>query len=126
MTKRVLDIGNCGPDHGAIRAMFERSFGADVAQADGAHDALAMLRREPFDLVIVNRKLDQDDSDGLDVIAQIKADARLQQIPCMLVSNYPDQQQAAVAAGCEYGFGKRQLYDAATHERLAKILSPTT
>jgi len=124
MTKRVLDVGNCVPDHAAIRGMLQRSFGAKVVQVDGPDDALAALRKEPFDLVVVNRKLDQDYSDGLDVIKAIKADAKLASVPCMLITNYPDQQQAAVAAGAEYGFGKKELHSAEAQARLAKFLRP--
>src|SRR5438132_14418755 len=123
MAKRVLDVGNCVPDHAAIRGMLERQFRAEVIQADGPDDALAALRKEPFDLVLVNRKLDQDYSDGLDVIKQIKADVKFKSIPCMLITNYPDQQQAAVAAGAEYGFGKKELRDGKTYERLAQFLT---
>ena len=124
MTKRVLDVGNCVPDHAAIRGMLQRSFGAEVVQVDGPDDALAALRKEPFDLIVVNRKLDQDYSDGLDVIKAIKADAKLASVPCMLITNYPDQQQTAVAAGAEYGFGKKELQSDETQARLAKFLSP--
>jgi two-component system, chemotaxis family, chemotaxis protein CheY len=124
MTKRVLDVGNCAMDHGAIRAMLEKTFDAEVVQADGAGDALAALRRQPFDLVLVNRKLDQDYSDGLDIIKQIKADGKLSSVPCMLITNYPDQQDVAVAAGAEYGFGKKALAAPETHQRLAKFLIP--
>src|SRR4029079_4207417 len=123
VAKRVLDVGNCVPDHAAIRGMLEKQFHADVVQADGPDEALTVLRKQPFDLVLVNRKLDQDYSDGLDVIQQIKADAKLQSIPCMLITNYPDQQQMAVAAGAEYGFGKKELYDQKTQERLARFLT---
>jgi CheY-like chemotaxis protein len=123
MSKRVLDVGNCVPDHAAIRAMLERTFGADVLQTDGPDDTLAVLRREPIDLVLVNRKLDQDYSDGLEIIKAIKADAKLAGLPCMIVSNYADQQQVAVAAGAEYGFGKKELSADETRRRLAKFLT---
>jgi CheY-like chemotaxis protein len=123
MGKRVLDVGNCVPDHAAIRRLLETKFHADVAQTDGPRDTLELLGREAFDLVLVNRKLDMDYSDGLDIIKQIKADPQLAPLPCMLITNYPDQQQAAVAEGAEYGFGKKQLNDEATYERLAKFLS---
>jgi CheY-like chemotaxis protein len=126
MPKRVLDVGNCVPDHAAIRGMLEKMFRADVVQADGLGDAMAALRNEPFDLVLVNRKLDQDYSDGLDIIKQIKADAKLKSVPCMLISNYPDQQQLGVAAGAEYGFGKKELYREETQSRLAKFLAPAS
>ncbi len=122
MPKRVLDVGNCVPDHAAIRGMLERNYQADVVQAHGPDDALAELRKQPFDLVLVNRKLDQDYSDGLDIIKSIKADAKLAAVPCMLITNYPDQQQAAMAVGAEHGFGKKELHSGQTQARLAKFL----
>jgi CheY-like chemotaxis protein len=120
--KRVLDVGNCVPDHAAIRTMLERTFQAEVLQAHEEDDALRTLRREPIDLVLVNRKLDVDYSDGLTIIEKIKADEQLSHVPCMLVTNYPDQQKVAVAAGAAYGFGKRELYAPETRDRLAAFL----
>lgn len=122
MPKRVLDVGNCVPDHAAIRTMLERKFGAQVAQTDGPEDTLALLASEPFDLVLVNRKLDRDYSDGLPIIEAIKADPQLAKVPVMLITNYAEHQQTAVAAGAAYGFGKKQLYADETQARLAKIL----
>jgi CheY-like chemotaxis protein len=122
MAKRVLDVGNCAVDHAAIRGMLEKNYDVDVVQADGPKDTLASLRKEAFDLVLVNRKLDHDYSDGLDIIKIIKADPQLSKTPCMLVTNYPDQQQVAVAAGAEYGFGKKELYAEATQQRLSNVL----
>jgi two-component system chemotaxis response regulator CheY len=124
MTKCILDVGNCWPDHTVIRAMLEKQFQAEVIQADGLADALSALQQQPIDLVLVNRKLDQDYSDGLDVIKRIKADSKLSVVPCMLVTNHAEQQQQAVAAGAEYGFGKKELYAAETQSRLARFLTP--
>src|SRR5205085_1748884 len=98
----------------------------EVVQADGPADALAELRKQPFDLVLVNRKLDHDYSDGLEIIKQIKADKKLSSVPCMLITNYPDQQQVAVAAGAEYGIGKKGLNTEETRSRLAKFLAAET
>src|SRR5262245_14904907 len=102
--KRVLDVGNCAPDHAAIRQMLEDTFGVEVAQTHGPDDTLALLRRQAIDLVLVNRKLDEDYSDGLDIIRAIKGDRHLAAVPCMLITNYVDQQDAAVAAGAVRGF----------------------
>ena len=41
MSKRVLDVGNCVPDHAAIRSLLERTFRAEVAQTHGPEDTLA-------------------------------------------------------------------------------------
>jgi CheY-like chemotaxis protein len=121
--KRVLDVGQCQMDHGALRRLIEGKFAAEVTQAHSAEQALAQLRSRPFDLVLVNRKLDADYSDGLEIIKQIKADPELASVNVMLVTNYADHQQQAVAAGAAPGFGKAQLTEAATLERLNRFLA---
>ena len=123
MPNRVLDVGNCGVDHDAIRGMLEKTLAAEVVQAHGPDDALALLRGQAFDLVLVNRKLDQDYSDGLEVIQQIKADPQLSKVVCMLITNSPEQQELAVAAGAEMGFGKKSLHSDETRRRLARFLA---
>lgn len=120
--KRVLNVGQCAMDHGAIRRLIERSFGAEVVPAHSRDEALRQLRASAFDLVLVNRKLDADYSDGLEVLQAIKADAQLRELPVMLVSNYADAQAQAMAAGAVAGFGKSQYDDPATLERLAAVL----
>ena len=124
MSKRVLDIGNCAPDHAAIRRLVESNFDADVVQAHGADDALAALVADRFDLVLVNRKLDRDYSDGIDVIRRIKSDPQTSAVPVMLVTNYPEHQDEAVAAGAERGFGKLSIELPETVTRLRTILEP--
>lgn len=123
MPKRVLDVGQCVPDHAAIRRLLETSFHAVVEQTHALDDTLARLRETPFDLVLVNRKIDIDYSDGLDILKAIKADPQLAEIPVMLVTNYPEHQQTAIAAGAEPGFGKDSLRSPQTVERLAKYCS---
>lgn len=81
------------------------------------------LREQDFDLILINRKLDQDYSDGIDVLKLLKANAQFEQIPVMLVTNYQEHQQAAVEAGAVLGFGKLELQAAETHQRLASILN---
>ena len=123
MRKRVLDVGQCGPDHAAICRLLEGTFGAEVEQADRLDDALAALRRGPFELVLVNRKLDIDYSDGMEIVRAIKTDPALAATPVMLVTNYPEHQQAAIAAGAEPGFGKAELALAQTRVKLGRFLS---
>lgn len=123
MKKQVLMLGNCVPDHAAIRRMITQNFSAELLQTHHAEDTLELLRKQPVDLVLVNRKLDADYSDGLAVIEQMtKSDAQLAKIPVMLVTNYADHQQQAVAAGAEWGFGKLALGDRETLDRLHKFL----
>jgi two-component system, chemotaxis family, chemotaxis protein CheY len=122
MSKRVLSIGQCSVDHAAISSLVKGQFGAEIVSADSGDEAIAALGRGKFDLVMVNRKLDADYSDGLDVIRRIKADPNFSATPCMLVTNYAEHQETAVAAGAEPGFGKSGYHDPATHEKLAKFL----
>jgi CheY-like chemotaxis protein len=123
VTKRVLDVGNCGPDFASIKGFLTSRFDCEVAQAHGSDDALAELRKGDFALVLVNRKLDRDYSDGIEIVKQIKADAELSGVPVMLVTNYAEHQDAAVAIGAERGFGKLELGSVETLERLKPFLT---
>jgi len=123
VTKRVLDVGQCAFDHASIRRLIEGHFDAAVAQAHGADDALSQLRSGPFDLVLINRVLDADGSDGVEIVAQMKADPELRSVPVMLVTNYQEHQQRAVEAGAEPGFGKSELASPETRERLEAFLA---
>jgi two-component system chemotaxis response regulator CheY len=121
--RRVLSVGQCGFDHGSIARTFRQHFGAEVTPAHAADDALTALRHGGFDLVLVNRILDGDGSAGLDVIRRLKADADLAQVPVMLVSNYADAQEEAVAAGAVPGFGKSSLGRPDMLQRVRGLLS---
>ncbi|MHB0956374.1 MAG: response regulator [Pirellulaceae bacterium] len=125
MPKRVLDIGNCLPDHRAIVTMIESNFDARVSQADRWDDAVEQLRSQPFDLVLVSRKLDIDYSDGLEVIRRIKQDPQLKSLPVMMVTNFGEHQQQAVQAGAVEGFGKQSLRAPGTLQKLAPFLNPS-
>ena len=122
MPKRLLDVGNCAADHGAIRGLVEHELGAVVEQADSAAEALRALRNAPFDLVLVNRVFDSDGDDGLSLIRAIKTDGALAATPVMLITNYPGHAQAAVAAGAALGFGKRDLRSTQTLAKLRAFL----
>jgi CheY-like chemotaxis protein len=124
MRKVVLDIGNCGPDHAAISAMFQEGFDAEILKADQWSDAVALLQSHNIDLVLVNRKLDIDYSDGLEIIRRMKSEPAFQSIPVMLITNYAEYQQAAVAIGAEYGFGKLELRTPETKARVSRCLYP--
>jgi two-component system, response regulator, stage 0 sporulation protein F len=123
MSKRVLDVGNCSADHRAIASLIIRQFGAEVVRAADLADATRQLQSQSFDLVLVNRQLNSDRGDGLEVIRHIKRDPHLAHVPVMLVSNFPEYQQEAVQAGAVEGFGKQSLHADETVERLKPLLS---
>lgn len=122
MPKTLLDCGNCGPDFHAIRQMVSNHFGASVVQSHGVEDTLELLRNQSVDLVTVNRKLDRDYTDGLDVAVAIKSDPELGSVPVMLVTNYDEHQETAMAAGCVRGFGKLAIKDPETQHLLTPFL----
>jgi CheY-like chemotaxis protein len=122
MAKRVLDVGQCGPDHATIRAFLTRHFDCEIVQAHGPEDTLAQLRGGRFDLVLVNRKLDQDYSDGIEIIRQVKGDPAIADVAMMLVTNYPEHQAAAIAEGAVAGFGKLEFGLPETRAKVAAVL----
>jgi CheY-like chemotaxis protein len=126
MTKTVIDCGNCGPDFHSIRQFLTSHFDAVVVQSHNAAETLRLLRERDVALVTVNRKLDRDYSDGMDVVKEIKADENAREIPVMLVTNYEEHQQSAIAAGCVRGFGKQSLQDPGTINLLEPYLGSVT
>lgn len=120
--KTIVDCGNCGPDYNAIRQMVQANFEAVVLQTHGLEDTVELLAQRNVDLITVNRKLDRDYTDGMDVIRGIKSDPRFANIPVMLVTNYEEHQQAAIAEGAVQGFGKLTVRDSKTIELLQQHL----
>jgi DNA-binding NarL/FixJ family response regulator len=118
----VLSVGQCGPDHSSISQFLNQHFDVNIVTADLPDDALDTLRSQSVDLVLINRKLDTDYTDGMIILKTIKADPQLAETPVMIVSNFEDAQQAAVAAGAEYGIGKAELGLPVTKERVAAVL----
>jgi DNA-binding NarL/FixJ family response regulator len=122
MAKTVLSVGNCSMDHGAIARMLAGYFDVEVLRSARLDDTLTALRSTHVDLVLVNRILDADGTEGMEVIREIKASLDQSGVPVMLVSNYPEHQATAIAAGGEPGFGKSELGDPQTREKLARFL----
>ena len=121
---RVLDVGNCDPDHAAIRALLSRNFAVAIDRVMFVPEALAALRKVSYALVLVNRRIFTDDSDGLPLITSMHSDPALAKTPVMMISNYPDAQARAVAAGAVPGFGKAAVTAPKTIELLRGYLPP--
>ncbi|PHS10125.1 MAG: response regulator [Blastopirellula sp.] len=123
MPKQVLDVGNCVPDHASIKSMLEKNFGVTVLQTHGPEDTMQLLKETKVDLILINRKLDRDYTDGMITLNQIKSDAELANTPVMLITNFDDHQDAAEAAGALRGFGKLSLGSPETKAMLEAVLS---
>ena len=107
--KQVLSVGQCGFDHGAISRFLQTHFEVEVTPAATASAATELLRRQSFDLVLVNRQFDADGGEGLDLVRALQADADLATRPVMLVTNFPEYDRQAVALGAVSGFGKSAI-----------------
>lgn len=120
--KKVLNVGQCGYDHGSITRFVQGHFDAKVSPAATADDALALLGHDAFDLILVNRQFDADGDEGLTFIQALKANPQFANIPVMLITNYPDYAKRAVALGAVPGFGKSELNSPGLVPRLATYL----
>lgn len=124
MKRRILSVGQCRPDHSSLVRLFKTLFPeVEIEEADVAKSALEKAQNTKYDLILINRKLDADYSDGLEIIRHLKSDEKTSQTPTMLVTNYAEYHQEAVALGALPGFGKAQLNDPKTHELLQAILA---
>ncbi len=122
LNKCVL-VGHCGADAYAIDAVVARA--CDGLPVVHVSDEAGLQREAPGDtLLLVNRVLDGvfEDADGPALIRRVaqRADAAP---TMMLVSNFDDAQQEAVAAGAVPGFGKRALYEDATTAYLRQVVA---
>lgn len=122
MPARVLDVGNCDPDHGSIRRMLTDHFDITLDRVMFVDDALDKMRTQRYDLVLFNRLIFDDSSEGIELLRQAKADAALSATPVMMISNYPEAQAASVAAGGVPGFGKATVSSPQTIDLLTKYL----
>lgn len=114
----VIDLGQCDPDHASIRRLLEQC-GASVERAHSEQDAKRLLAAGNVELVLVNRLLDADGSDGMAIIREL---VTLGTAPVMLVSNYPEYQKIAVAMGALPGFGKAAIREPETLAMLRRVL----
>ena len=119
---KVLDIGQCDYDHSNISKLIEKA-GAQTVRAHTKEDVLSLLKEDNFRLILVNRIIDSDHSSGLELIADLKTDSQIREIPIMLVSNLPDAQDQAEQLGALRGFGKKELNNPTTLERVKKALA---
>lgn len=125
MGKKVVLVGHCGADSSYLKL--------SVRQADPEADAVIAHSAEELkqhldagvELVLFNRQLDYGFSsyEGVDVIRDIRKshpNAKL-----MMITNYPEAQAAAIAAGALPGFGKRELGSQRVKDLLKQTLGST-
>ncbi len=119
----VLEVGNCTPDHGRISDMLEEHFDVTLDRVMFVGEALEKLAGQRYALVMVNRLIFDDNSDGGELIRRMQTDGH-KDTPVMMLSNYDDAQAQAVSDGAVQGFGKAAVGTPATVELLARYLRP--
>ena len=119
---RVIDVGNCGFDHGSLNGLLQQHFQIPCVSVANGTELERELQNGDVALVIVNRVFDRDGGDGMALIEQLKQQPATATLPVMLLSNYADAQEKAVALGAFPGFGKSSLRSEATRELLAGVL----
>ena len=102
---KILSVGQCGADAGAIARTLADRLEATVDTAHSATEAVRKVEAGGFDLVLINRILDADGTSGLDLLEVLIKNG----VSVMLVSDRADAQEAAVALGGIRGFGKSAL-----------------
>lgn len=119
---RIALVGHCGFDSGTL-SQFANQIApqAEVLRVNDQASLEGLLR--PDTLLLINRVLDGRFDVGGSGIDLIRSLADQDGHPAMmLVSNYDDAQQQAQAAGALPGFGKSQIGDPATLERIEQAL----
>jgi hypothetical protein len=110
MPKQIVLVGHCGPDSSYLRMTINKALSnnASIVMADDDAELSDAVASQP-DLILFNRELGYGftDTEGVRVIERLRKTHPLLRL--MLVTNYPDVQKAAVAAGALPGFGKREL-----------------
>jgi len=118
MAIRILDVGQCGFDGPHISRLLHEELGATVKSAATADEAKRQIASTKFDLILVNREFAADGSSGIELIGDLVKSGVT--VPIMLVSDYEQAQDAAVAKGAVRGFGKSVVDDPATIELIGK------
>jgi DNA-binding NarL/FixJ family response regulator len=124
--KMVVLVGHCGPDNSYLKmAVTSAEKVAQVYPADDEAELKHALE-EGVDLVLFNRELGWgfEETTGVEIIRKLKATHPA--VKMILVSNYPEAQAAAVAAGALPGFGKRDIGSPKVKQLLRDALNGVT
>ena len=122
MTRKVLDVGQCNADNSRISSLLQQHFDVEVDRSHSHDEAIKLALDTPYDLILINRILDADSTAGMDILASLKTKPSTAETPVMIVSNYQETQDEAVARGAVAGFGKSELDADETIAKLATYL----
>jgi hypothetical protein len=110
----VVLVGHCGPDTSYLRMAVQKALPGSPIRA--AHDEFELDRllasipgEDPQPILLVNRSLEPgfEHETGVELIAHLHRKRPLSKL--LLVSNFPEAQEAAIQSGARPGFGKRDI-----------------
>lgn len=121
-TVAIALVGHCTPDSYVLNNILRQVEPGLQGQRINSDAALAQAITQ-FDLFLVNRALDGEFSSetGIELIESLAKQSP--HAVFLLISNFPEAQQAAVAAGALPGFGKSELGSSSTRQRLTAALA---
>ena len=121
--KQIVLVGHCAADCRMLKSAIERATPGVAVRSVGDMKALETLALACC-LLLINRVLSSGwpASAGVELIKLLKASP----LPpaMMLLSDFPDAQQQAEAAGAMPGFGKSELGGEKMTQRLQAALGP--
>lgn len=124
MPPQVLLVGHCAADGGTLRRWLREHFQAAVSDCDTVDDAVARVQAGGLDLVLANRIFEFSGEEGLELVRRLAGAGLLAATRIMLISNFPQAQASAVAAGAIAGFGKSELRAERARAAVAAALRP--
>ena len=109
----VLLVGHCGFDSGGLERAVRNA--APDARVEGVNSRKALEDKlSEAALLLINRKLDGsfgvpmgEHGDGVELVREVAASDNAPS--CIVISNFPEAQQAAQEAGALPGFGKKDV-----------------
>ena len=116
---KVLLVGHCGFDSGSLTHLVSSAMNLTAARVN-SDDALAKEAGADT-LLLINRVLDGhfQASDGVELVQQLASQDGTPKM--MVITNYPDVQEKAVASGALPGFGKNDISSPDVSQRLKAL-----
>ena len=120
MQAHVLSVGQCTADDARIGRLLAVEADAHLDRAATADEARRLIAQKGYDLVLINRVLELNGQSGVELIGELHREGI--GAPLMLVSDFREAQEGAVAQGALMGFGKASLGAAEVGQMLRQVL----
>ena len=88
MSRKVLDVGQCNFDNSRITHFLKQHFEVEVDRSHSHDEAVKLALDTPYDLILVNRILDADATQGMDILSTLKTKPSTAETPVMICLLY--------------------------------------